>query len=67
MTCVGDILTCDWTLPNGWVREVIAVWRAEDLERMNMASPYTLRGSSAERCALYGGRPREPRRKKVAA
>jgi hypothetical protein len=45
----GDVLRDDWTLPHGWVREVLAVIRSEEVE-----SSSALRGQ-AERCALYGG------------
>ena len=49
---VGAILRDDWTLPRGYVREVVAIMRAEaELD----TPPGAYRGSSLERCAMFGG------------
>ena len=43
----------DWTLPHGWVREVVAVTSGKMPTPIDLSSP--MRGSATESCALHGG------------
>jgi hypothetical protein len=66
VTQVGDWLM-DWTLPTGWVREVVDVFSIDEAwERIDARTGairnLAYRGSAAERCAMYGGKPRERRK-----